>query len=73
MIDATFVAPVLHQVFNEVEHHESRPAAAYNNGLAIELSGSDWTCGTIDNSNIILLNITDERHDTKVGTGNYSC
>ena len=73
VIDATGVAPVMHQVFNEVENHESRPAASYNHELVTEYSGNDWTCGTIDNSNIILLNITEGNHDVKVGTGNYSC
>jgi len=73
VVDATGVAPIMHQVFNEVEQHESRPAASYNHELVTEYSGNDWTCGTIDNSNIILLNITEGKHDVKTGTGNYSC
>jgi len=73
VIDATAVAPIMHQVFNKVENHELRPAAAYNHKLATEYSGNDWTCGTIDNSNIILWNVTEGKHDVTIGTGNYSC
>ena len=71
IIDATYVAPIVHQVFNEVEPHESRPAAYYNNELASSKVGNSWYCGTIDNANIILLNITGGTHDVSIQTWSF--
>ena len=59
VVDATFVAPVLHQVMNKVETHEDRPAAEFNDNLAFESSGFAWRCGSIDNSHLVLINTSD--------------
>ena len=73
VIDATKVAPVVHQVFNDVEDHESRPAAGYNNMLASNNSDGEYVCGTIDNANVVLLTATQGSYKQINVNANYTC
>lgn len=54
VMDATFIAPVLHQLSHVEKNHEARRGAQYNDKLAKKYCGDDYFFGTIDFADIIL-------------------
>ena len=54
VIDATYATPVLHQLPNVINNHQSRRGAAYNDHLAHFHSGMDYMFGSIDFADIVL-------------------
>lgn len=54
VIDATRAAPVLHVASKHVERHVDRPAAAYNQAVAMFCCGDDYIAGSIDYADFIL-------------------
>ena len=53
-IDATQAAPVLHMSSNKVQAHLTRPAASYNQAIAVFCCGDDYLAGSIDYADLIL-------------------
>ena len=53
VVDATFAAPIQHQIQTNSRHGE-RPAAEYNHNLALSFSGNDYLYGSSDNAKVNL-------------------
>ena len=54
VMDATFSAPVLHQLSHAKKNHASRRGAQYNDQLAKITSGKDYYFGTVDFADFIF-------------------
>ncbi len=54
VMDATFSAPILHQLSHAKKDHASRRGATYNDRLAKRYSGVDYYFGTVDFADIII-------------------
>ena len=53
VVDTTISAPIVHQGSNPIRNHGARPAADYNEQVAMHTSGHDYLFGTIDNADVI--------------------